>query len=1808
MFRKKEMAYLFVGILLLSPMIFPTLYGSVEVPVKVPKFPSLIHTLYEIKGGNISAGPSFDGKNILIVQKIGEEWYLRAVNAVTRKVVLNEVVNGGVKEIIPFYWEGPYKGSKIVGAVLEYEKGIEVFPDLYSSQGYWNSYSLNFTDIKAFEVYGPYGYLLEERGPGTFILYKIYLPNGKICWATSSLELSSEIYQRIYLAKENYSKSVKGPVTFLQNFEVMYEPLYEKLLNSSWRMVVTSEAVVLSLPLGPLLVINSSTGGEMASLFSDVLPQNYTGNLSGPLLCPYLTEYSFQGSTYIVGYSPGTEYIKAVEEWSKTLGLPPMGNLSQDPGILIFNLSALLSSGKVEYSFLSIFSSLRERGIYVKEMNYNNSSLFLPAGYGSYVSLNGPFVVYGGNSYGYSIPSSSLESAPYSLFPTSSLFSLPCFSEIYAITVGATGPYLSSRYTEKVPIKGGEIPSFQVLTDPAYIPVKTAVVLGILTSLGNLQMLLTKFYGEGYELVHIWTYSGGEIERISPLSGVVWALKIGKEIRVVSPAYIFPGYPRAMYPGGNVSFSDKYGPKYFDYSMGVWRRLVELKVYKNTTYEIRAIYVTYNGSSGSVLSPKSWIRLTSPGENAIKIVLTTGNGSNVISSLLYGHAFSDYGVFDVMVVQNYTWQCPGHDSANTFFSTYQIPHKKLEEVGEIPGKAISVQIWKDRVYSLIEIGGKEYAVIADQLGNVLEKKEVPGATSSAVYNGIMYVASREGTLYEIQGGNLSELTSVIPLNYTLKTFPGGILMINQSMGAIYVISFNGSVRWAKFLGEKIYDFCIGHWSLYVSTDSGILSFNIFNGYLNWEKGINANYLLFSVLPYYSEFLVAMTKGGTIYLLDPRNGEIRGEISFPGNVSCNPTYDPFNDLLYFVEYPYLYSLSLRDFSYSKYLISERPVEISASQTGVIMMSRSSLIAISISKGEEKGYYVYSFEGNGTEMASTKELIYLSTSSGILIVGVNPIEVSPSYELLKAGEILKVKVTLRNFEGEPLVNHTVYASSEGLEVLTPRSVTGQEGSCYVLALSNSTGNFTLRIWTEIYGHVFTRYVKAEYVPSLPAEMIISGPEKEVAGIPIKLEVKVLDKYGNPVPGVHVEARATIGNITAEGITNALGEAFFTYYNFEECYDEVTFYVPGTSLRNSTLIEVLPSSPYKLQLYEKAPNWTYQYAPYQISLILLDKYGNPEGPGHCIIAVVNGKEVSEIYTNEEGVAYFSYVFKTPGTYFLGFFLKENKNVTFELSVKVISPPPSKISLEKYSSEVIAGEAFKMEAKVTNLFGMPAKGVQVEFYLDRVLKGTYLTNSEGTVYVQAVVTKAGVHQATLKVKGMPSLCLNVSFEVVPSPILSPQISLSTTQVVAGRPFYLSVLLKDKYGNLVTGTVDVIIGKVFKASYLVSGEREIKITLYNAGKYGIRVTYLGKVLWNGTIEVLPSSPYKIAVEPIIQTLAGVQQEISFRVFDEYGNPIPGAKVYMKIKQFPSISFNMTTGPEGRGEFTINLTLAGEYDATLYSGTATTQFKILVEPNAPYKLVPLTSTGLTAGERRNIVLQVFDQYNNTLPGISYYIKPPKGIEVENVTGKTDSSGRIFLTVYSTREGTYYLSIYFPEYNKSLEVKIEVSPCSSISISAEIPKTSYSVGSQITIKYEVKDKYGNPVPGVLAVPVIKGVSTRIIAMIKTNSEGTGYITLVPTSKGYGSVYLEYEGIKSNVLYFTVGNTMLLSLEYWFFSYWWTLIIIGFGIFFGILFLKYVRSVGRWRTKLRRSLGQAFRPLQRSRGRSFSPFCRYMPQRP
>ncbi len=1808
MFRRKEMAYFFVVILLLSPLLFPSIYASVQIPVKVPKFPSLIHTLYEIRGNNISAGPAFDGRNILIVQEIGGNWYLRAINATTREVILNELVKPGVKRIIPFYWEGPYGGPKLVGIILEYEKEIEVFPDVYSSQGYWNVYSLNFTRIRAISVYGPYGYVLDERDPGTFILYKIYLPNGKICWETPSLELQSEVYYRIYAAVENYSKSVKGPITFLQNFEVIYEPLYYELLNCTFKIFASKEAVVLSLPMGPLIIINSSDGSQIASLFSDVLPQNYTENLSGPILAPYVTSYSFNGYQYVVAYSPGTEYIKAIETWSQSLGVPGMGRLDQDPGVLILNLSALISEGKLEYSFLSIFSQLKEQGVYVKEMDYNNTSVFLPEAYGSYVSTYGPFVVYAGNSYGYTTPSVTLESAPYSVFPTSSLFSVPSYSEIFSITVGSSGPYLSSRYTEEAPVSPGEIPSFQVLSDPAYIPVRTSIVLGILTSFGELQMMLAKYYGTGYELVHIWTYSGERIQKISPLSGVVWAIKAGKEIRIVSPAYIFPGYPRTIYFGGNVSFSDKYGPKYFDYSMGVWRRLVELKVYKNLTYEIKADYFTYNGSSGSVLSPKSWVSLRSPGENGIKIVLTTGKGENVISSLLYGHAFSDSGTFDVMVIQNNTWHTGGHDSANTYFSTYYVPQEKLEKVGEIPGRVLSVQIWKDRVYSLIETGGQYYAIISDQLGNVLYKVEVPRSTSSSVYNGLMYLSSTNGILYEVEGGKLKQISSVIPLNYTLRTFPGGVLMINESMGAIYLISFDGAIKWAKFLGERIYDFCIGHWSLYISLGEKILSFDLSTGYLNWEKEIGSKYLVFTILPYYSEFVTAISSSGTIYLLDPRNGEIRGEVTIPGNVSCHPAYDPFSGILYVAEYPYVYAISLRDLSYSNYLISEVPEELSPSPYGLVILAKKELITIPTSSGQERGYYVYDIGENATSFAATHDLLYLATSNGLEVVGINPMKVTPTYKILKAGEVLEVSVYLKNFEGVPLKDHKVYANSSSLKVITPEVMTGPNGTCEILAYSNETGNFTLKIWTEISGKIFVRYVRVEYLPSSPSRMIVTGPKEEIAGVPVQFEVKILDKYGNPVPGVKVEASAVVGNITPEGTTNSFGEVTFTYYNLKECYDQISFYVPGTSLREVTVIKVLPSKPYKLRIIGEVQNTTYQEAPYQVSLQLLDRYGNPEGPGYLIVAEINGKKVEEMKTNEEGIAYFSYVFKTPGNYFISFYLQSNKNVSLQLAVKVVPPPPEKISLIKYSSQVVAGEPFKVEVKVTNIFGFPAKGITVEFYVDKVLKGTYLTNSEGIVYAQAVLTKAGVHEATLKVKGMPYLSVNVSFEVLPSPILSPQISTSTSKISAGQSFVISMLLKDKYGNLVTRTVTITIGNVFKASYLVNGEKEVRIFLYKAGEFPITITSEGKVLWKGSIKVIPSTPEKILVESLIQGVAGEPIKVDVKVLDEYGNPVPGAKVCMKIKQFPSITFNTSTGLQGEAEFLINITLAGEYDATIYSSPASAQTKIIVEPNVPEKILTLTSNVLTAGEKGRVEFQILDEYNNTLPGISYSVKAPSEVQVENVTGETDSQGKITIFLYSTKEGEYTLSFYFPEYNKSLEAKVKVVPNPQISLVAELPKTSYSVGQEIVIKYEVKDKYGNPIPGALALPVIQGVSVKITSLIKTNSEGTGYVTIVPTSKGYGTVYLEYHGVKSNVLKFTVGNILMLKMERWLVSYWWTLVIMGFALFFAILFVKYMRTVGRWRSKLRRPLIQAFRPPGRSPDKPSSPFCKCTLQRP
>ncbi|RLF65019.1 MAG: hypothetical protein DRN30_04725 [Thermoplasmata archaeon] len=216
-----------------------------------------------------------------------------------------------------------------------------------------------------------------------------------------------------------------------------------------------------------------------------------------------------------------------------------------------------------------------------------------------------------------------------------------------------------------------------------------------------------------------------------------------------------------------------------------------------------------------------------------------------------------------------------------------------------------------------------------------------------------------------------------------------------------------------------------------------------------------------------------------------------------------------------------------------------------------------------------------------------------------------------------------------------------------------------------------------------------------------------------------------------------------------------------------------------------------------------------------------------------------------------------------------------------------------------------------------------------------------------------------------------------------------------------------------------------------------------------------------------------------------------------------------------------------------------------------------------------------AGEYANVVLLALDSYANPIYNVDYVIEAPKDLTIKQMLTRTTGNGSILFTVYTEKAGKYTVKVTFPNYNKTFEVELEVTPSLDRTVILELDKTNVKPGEDVTVTFVIKDRFGNPVVDELPRIRIRGVQVLIKTLLPTDASGTGIVVFTPQEKGFGSIWAEYMNKQTEPIEFVSGNPTLLKITNFVRTYWYVLVIVGIVAVIAGLFVAYLRTIGRMR---------------------------------
>lgn len=1691
--------------------------------------------------------------------------------------------------------------------------------------------------VKGLVVHNKTLFVLESSAVGRYSLRAIDLVSGETLWTflnsefvTPDWKLIEDHYTRFMSLPEE-----KDVWDLYNNYAIIYKPLYEALYSLEHTVIYSNGKLFVPLPFGPPLVVNATEGtlieGDLNS-FGWTLSTSPDIGIVKEILYPVAIKYTTStGDEYIATFSVIANYADIIGDYMNRTINAPVGDLRGHLKITIYSgstgeaLSELDITNMTEISDTirySISSISPMTSLYVKD--------FSPAIFAQGLAYNYSWI-FGTNIY---VQGSELniEDSIASLSPPQ--MNEPERPVMYLFTANQAS--IMSSFSKISLNKGDEVLkafAFRALGYKTYYYINDGNETYADINMREIILTIRKngmfAYGVSEsqdtpgiaELNLLWAWSGYTPLDIIKIGDTVWGIVEENNgtyvLRITSPIYISAGSPSLGELGGTLNTLEM-GFSFYDYLTGEWLPYLPRHLWGHI------YYLMPNGEVFS-LEANTTILLTSPGVNTIRAMMlfnetleaSTDNLSRefLTKILLFDTGIADESFADIYVLAKNYWPSKygGLESYN--FAYAFIPKITELDVFEVE----NISVGNERIVGVISSGPNIYAISAgDSVSHVyvispnkmssVESIKIEGKIiSAAVFMDRLFILTSDGTLYEYDGNNITFCTYLPWIGETaiLETSSSGLYVFDNESSTLAKLDGSGKIVWTYSFEAppKAFTYGLGH--IFVIDNAGTI-YAIYDqdGTTTWKRAIgetgDIKYILIPHSEEYSgaSYLILITYDGNLLVISPIDGSTILEKSIfkisTERLCGNAIYAPTAAKLYVTSNYYIYEVDAKSLSARELLIM--PPEVRNNSTRIegpianndtlflLMKPNGRVLAVKILENTVFYNVINTSIASSENILLREPFIVVSNETGVYLIGIVPIQViekSPENLVINPGEEARITVMVRDMYGNPVSNAQIAIEAPSEILIPDKNITTDENGVATITLTGyKAGEYKVVIRADIKGEEYSVEEIIRILPGEPAYVEIELKQTSVyAGEPIAIIAKVKDYYGNPIEGINVEAYATYGEVSPNtAITDVNGETIFTYMSKTAGVDVITIKVSGYSIYATKTLEILPGEPYTVEISGDSEGIL--GGAYTAEISVFDKYGNAVKAGYEFDIYVDSEYVTTVTTNSYGKTIFTYTFTDVGTHTIKVVWKENSDVQGIASLNVIYGPPAKIIVEDITLELKAGETFKATLVVLNQYGYPIPGSEIDVYVDERYVETVVTDSDGKAYVTTVTTTSGIHTLKVVTAQDPNVYKLVSFRVLPSDELSLTASLNKKEIVAGEELVITMVLTDAYGNPLTRTLVVHIGNFTDTCVVGSEPVKYKTTITKAGTYNVVIEYEGKVLFSDVLVVRPSAPAKIIALRNITSEAGQRMEVVVKVYDEYDNPVPQVGIFaINISNAPApYSYYTVTDDEGKAVLVFNITTAGTYQIGVYieeKPEIFTTIAVTILPGRVDKIAYLGPDKIYAGTRVEISFVALDKYDNPAFSEKIEIYAPEELTLADVPLTTDNEGRASFYVYGEKIGKYTITIVFPRYNQSYYINLTILPAEEKIIIIDVDRTTVKPGEDIVVTYTLLDKFGNPI--VDAIPQLKyeGFDVIIKSITPSDSAGVGYIVVTAQSKGFGRVYVDYEGYVSNPIEIVSGNPTLLKIENWIATYWYVLIILAVIIIFGVLFAIYIRTLWKLR---------------------------------
>jgi parallel beta-helix repeat protein len=431
---------------------------------------------------------------------------------------------------------------------------------------------------------------------------------------------------------------------------------------------------------------------------------------------------------------------------------------------------------------------------------------------------------------------------------------------------------------------------------------------------------------------------------------------------------------------------------------------------------------------------------------------------------------------------------------------------------------------------------------------------------------------------------------------------------------------------------------------------------------------------------------------------------------------------------------------------------------------------------------------------------------------------------------------------------------------------------------------------------------------------------------------------DIYNNAIPGLTFNWTTTVGIVSSAGLFTA------------QTSSGASGFVNATigAVTGSASVSIIPDQLAAISV-TPTPVSVAAGATQAFSAAGYDQYNN-QIPGLSFNWSTNVGSVSSagLLTAQTVAGVTGYVRATIGV------------VTKDATVSIIPAALDYIDMSPASFSATAGKQYTVTATGRDQYNNAIPGLSFNWTAT-----VGAVNASGIYTAPTTSGAAGFVNATIgAVKG------SAAVSVIPDQLAAIAVTPSSASVAAGATQTFSAAGYDQYGNQIPGlsfnwssSVGTMSGSTLTAQTL-------------AGVTGYAAATIGVVNGYSQVAIIPAALDHTDMSPsVLNATAGKPYSFTPTGRDRYNNAIPG------------LSFNWTTtvgAVTTSGVFTAQ-TLAGvsgDVNATIGTVTGSVKTAIIPDQLAVIRVSPV-AVSVTAGTTQSLSAAGYDQYNNTIPGLSF---------------------------------------------------------------------------------------------------------------------------------------------------------------------------------------------------------------------------------